>query len=189
MIRTTRLFGSQKGVQKMLDKLTLVLGGAGSGKSLWAETLVRNAGKDRIYLATARVWDDEMRQKVNHHIAQRGPGWTTIEAPLDVTSALAQARPDQVVLLDCATMWLSNHLLDETDLATEEARFLTALSTCAAPVVVVSNEVGLSVVPDNALARRFRDAQGALNQKLAAQAGLVVAVMAGLPLTLKGTLP
>ncbi|WP_319825685.1 bifunctional adenosylcobinamide kinase/adenosylcobinamide-phosphate guanylyltransferase [Thalassovita sp.] len=173
----------------MLDKLTLVLGGAGSGKSLWAETLVRNACDDRVYLATARTWDDEMRQKVARHRDQRGDGWTTIEAPLDVAAALAQARSDQVVLLDCATMWLSNHLLEDSDLMAEEERFLAALDTCKAPVVVVSNEVGMSVVPENALARRFRDAQGALNQKLATQAGLVVAVMAGLPLALKGRLP
>lgn len=173
----------------MLDKLTLVLGGAGSGKSQWAETLVKNAGADRIYLATARVWDDEMRDKVDRHRVQRGDGWTTIEAPMHIGPALTQARPDQVVLLDCATMWLSNHLLDGSDMALAEAEFLAALDDCRAPVVIVSNEVGMSVVPENALARRFRDAQGALNQRLAARAGLVVAVMAGLPLALKGTLP
>lgn len=173
----------------MLDKLTLVLGGAGSGKSLWAETLVRDASDDRVYLATARVWDDEMREKVDRHKAQRGPGWHTIEAPMHIDRALMQVRPDQVVLLDCATMWLSNHLLEDSDLPDEEARFLAALAACPAPVVIVSNEVGMSVVPENALARRFRDAQGALNQKLAAQADLVVAVMAGLPMVLKGKLP
>lgn len=173
----------------MLDKLTLVLGGAGSGKSLWAETLVRNASADRIYLATARIWDDEMRRKVDDHKIQRGDGWNTIEAPLDVSEALRLAQPNQAVLLDCATMWLSNHLLEDSDIPTAESRFLAALDGCAAPVVVVSNEVGMSIVPENALARRFRDAQGALNQKIAARAGLVVAVMAGLPLALKGKLP
>ncbi len=188
MLPTTRRFGSQKGVHKMLDKLTLVLGGAGSGKSLWAETLVSQARPNRIYLATARVWDSEMREKVDRHRTQRGGDWTTIEAPIDVSEALASAKPDQAVLLDCATMWLSNHLLEEHDLQAETARFLTALTACPAPVVVVSNEVGMSVVPENALARRFRDAQGQLNQDIAAQAGLVVAVMAGLPLVLKGTL-
>lgn len=172
----------------MLDKLTLVLGGAGSGKSLWAENLVTRGASSRIYLATARVWDEEMRAKVDQHRAQRGPDWTTIEAPLNVTQALTGARPDQAVLLDCATMWLSNHLLDGSDLAAAQAEFLAALAACPAPVVVVSNEVGMSVVPENALARRFRDAQGELNQKLAAQADLVVAVMAGLPMALKGTL-
>jgi adenosylcobinamide kinase/adenosylcobinamide-phosphate guanylyltransferase len=172
----------------MLDKLTLVLGGAGSGKSLWAETLVKRGAESRIYLATARVWDDEMRSKVDQHRAQRGPKWTTIEAPLNVSAPLSQARPDQAVLLDCATMWLSNHLLDGNDLAAQETAFLADLAACQAPVVVVSNEVGMSVVPENALARQFREAQGRLNQKLAAQADLVVAVMAGLPLALKGTL-
>lgn len=172
----------------MLDKLTLVLGGAGSGKSLWAETLVANAAASRIYVATARVWDDEMRAKVEGHRVQRGPDWTTIEAPLNVSEALEAAEPDQAVLLDCATMWLSNHLLDGNDLSREEPIFLSALATCKAPVVVVSNEVGMSVVPENALARQFREAQGQLNQRIAAQADLVVAVMAGLPLALKGTL-
>jgi adenosylcobinamide kinase/adenosylcobinamide-phosphate guanylyltransferase len=94
-----------------------------------------------------------------------------------------------VVLMDCATMWLSNHLLAESDLTKAEAALFTALDACPAPVVVVSNEVGLSVVPDNALARRFQTAQGALNQRLAARAGLVVNVIAGLPMVLKGTLP
>lgn len=173
----------------MLDKLTLVLGGAGSGKSQWAETLVREASEDRIYIATARVWDDEMRQKVDRHRVQRGPGWKTIEAPMHIERALMQTKPQQVVLLDCATMWLSNHLLEENDLAEEEHRLLESLAKCPGSVVVVSNEVGMSVVPENALARRFRDAQGALNQKLAARAGLVVAVMAGLPMVLKGKLP
>lgn len=173
----------------MLEKLTLVLGGAGSGKSLWAETLVTRAAPNRIYLATARVWDDEMRQKVDQHRIQRGSGWTTIEAPLNISQALAKATPEQAVLLDCATMWLSNHLLDGNDPSVEEPAFLAALEACKAPVVVVSNEVGMSIVPENALARQFRDAQGQLNQKLAAQADLVVAVMAGLPLPLKGTLP
>lgn len=173
----------------MLEKLTLVLGGAGSGKSLWAENLVTRAAAHRIYLATARAWDDEMRKKVDQHRIQRGPDWTTIEAPLNISAALAKAAPEQVVLLDCATMWLSNHLLDGNDLGIEEPAFLAALSACKAPVVVVSNEVGMSIVPENALARQFREAQGQLNQKLAAQADLVVAVMAGLPLSLKGTLP
>lgn len=173
----------------MLNNLTLVLGGAGSGKSLWAETLVTNSAQSRIYVATARIWDDEMRSKVENHRVQRGPDWTTIEAPLNISEALVSAKPDQAVLIDCATMWLSNHLLDGNDLSREEPVFLSALMACKAPVVVVSNEVGMSVVPENALARQFREAQGALNQRIAAQADLVVAVLAGLPFALKGTLP
>jgi len=173
----------------MLPSLTLVLGGAASGKSAYAEALVTAHGGARIYLATAEAHDAEMRAKLDRHRARRGPDWRTIEAPRDVATALGQAGPGDVVLLDCATMWLSNHLLAESDLAQAEAALFHALGTCAAPVVVVSNEVGLSVVPDNALARRFQNAQGALNQRMAARAGLVVNVIAGLPQVLKGALP
>ncbi len=173
----------------MLPELTLVLGGAASGKSAFAETLAMSSGRGLIYLATAEVRDNEMRAKVYKHKEMRGHGWKTIESPLDPGPALNRAPGDHLVLLDCATMWLSNHLLAESDLALAEADLMTALSMSAASVIVVSNEVGLSVVPENALARSFRDAQGALNQKLAARAGLVVNVVAGLPQVLKGTLP
>ncbi len=173
----------------MLPPLALVLGGAASGKSAYAETLVRGASGSRVYLATAEAYDDEMRAKISRHQDMRAAdGWTTIEAPLDAASALSAAAPDQVVLLDCATLWLSNHMLAGDDLAVATAALMKALAACAAPVVIVSNEVGLSVVPDNALARRFQQAQGTLNQRLAAEAGLVVLVTAGLPLPLKGTL-
>ena len=130
-----------------------------------------------------------MRQRIADHRRQRGEGWLTVEAPLDLAGALADAQPDEVVLVDCLTLWLTNHLLAETDLASETARLMAALEACAAPVVLVTNEVGLSIVPENALARRFRDAQGRLNQTVAARAGLVVGVMAGLPFALKGKLP
>lgn len=173
----------------MLYPLTLVLGGASSGKSAFAENIVKLSGYDKVYLATARVWDVEIRTKVVRHREDRGPDWTTIEEPLDLEPILHNAAPDQVILLDCATMWLSNHLLAENDLAAAETDLLAAISHCKAPIVVVSNELGQSGVPDNALARQFRDAQGKLNQRLAAQADLVVAVMAGLPMVLKGTLP
>jgi adenosylcobinamide kinase/adenosylcobinamide-phosphate guanylyltransferase len=173
----------------MLPSLTLVLGGAASGKSAYAEGLVTAHGGPRVYLATAEAHDAEMRAKLDRHRARRGPDWRTVEAPRDPGPALGQVGPGDVVLLDCATMWLSNHLLAESDLPEAEAALFHALDTCAAPVVVVSNEVGLSVVPDNALARRFQNAQGALNQRLAARAGLVVNVIAGLPQLLKGALP
>lgn len=173
----------------MLPGLSLVLGGAASGKSAFAEGLVRGAGRGLVYFATARVQDDEMREKVAHHKRLRGDGWRTIEEPLDVGRALAAIGGDNAVLLDCATMWLSNNLLDGNDLAEAEAALMAGLALCAAPVVIVSNEVGLSVVPENALARRFRDEQGRLNQKLVEKAGLVVNVVAGLPQVLKGTLP
>ncbi len=173
----------------MLPDLTLVLGGAASGKSTFAERLVRDTGAPAVYLATAQAFDDEMRAKIARHRAARAPGWQTLEAPHDIAGPLAGVTGDRVVLLDCATMWLSNRLLAEEDPDTSRAAFLDALAGCPAPVVVVSNEVGLSVVPDNALARRFRDAQGRLNQALAARAGLVINMAAGLPQVLKGALP
>ena len=130
-----------------------------------------------------------MRARIALHQADRGANWITVEAPLRLDAALGAAQTGEVVLVDCATLWLSNHLLAEHDLAAECANLLTALATCPAPVVIVTNEVGQGIVPDNALARRFRDAQGRLNQQLAAQAGLAVLVAAGLPVVLKGALP
>jgi adenosylcobinamide kinase/adenosylcobinamide-phosphate guanylyltransferase len=173
----------------MLPKRTLVLGGAASGKSAWAEELTKRYEKSMIYLATGQIFDDEMAQKVEIHQARRKSGWTTVEAPLDLGPTLAQLRADQVVLIDCATMWLSNHLMAQSDLAAAQAALLRGLETCAAATIIVSNEVGHGVVPDNALARQFREAQGRLNIALAAQADLAVLVTAGLPLALKGHLP
>lgn len=172
-----------------LPGLSLVLGGAASGKSAFAERLVADSGQACVYLATARAWDAEMHDKIARHRARRGDGWRTVEEPLEPGDALLAAAAGEAVLFDCATMWLSNHLLAGSDPEAAEARLFAGLSACAAPVVVVSNEVGLSVVPDNPLARRFREAQGRLNQALAARAGLVVNVVAGLARVLKGTLP
>ena len=173
----------------MSPDLTFVLGGAASGKSVFAEQLVVSSGKSRVYLATSQVFDEEMRHKVDQHIAQRGPNWLTIEAPLDLPAVLAKLTADQICLIDCATMWLTNHLLAETDLETAQLRLLQGLRECPAQIVVVSNEVGHGIVPENALARRFREAQGRLNIALAAQADLVVQITAGLPMVLKGNLP
>jgi adenosylcobinamide kinase / adenosylcobinamide-phosphate guanylyltransferase len=166
----------------------MVIGGAASGKSALAERLVIETCLSRVYLATAQAWDDEMRARIAAH-RDRRDGWTTVEAPRDVAGALGGVAAGSVVLLDCATLWLTNVMLGGGDVAAEEAGLLAALRACAAPVVVVTNEVGLSIVPENALARAFREAQGQLNQRLAAQAGLVVAVWAGLPLVLKGASP
>ncbi len=173
----------------MRPNLTFVLGGAASGKSAFAEQLVASSGKKQVYVATSQVFDDEMRQKIVQHIAQRGAGWTTIEAPFDLKPHLSQLTSGQICLIDCATMWLTNHLLAENDIAQEQAALFQALQSCAADIVVVSNEVGHGIVPENALARKFREAQGRLNIALAAQAELVVQVTAGLPLVLKGQLP
>ena len=169
--------------------LALVIGGARSGKSGFAEDLVARSGLVLRYIATAQAWDDEMRDRIGRHKDRRGAEWTTVEAPLDVAGVLAGCRPGEAVLLDCATLWLSNHLLADHDLELACDGLIAALAACAAPVVVVSNEVGLSIVPDTALGRVFRDAQGILNQRLAARADLAVAVFAGLPVVLKGRLP
>ncbi len=166
-------------------EMILVIGGARSGKSRQAEHLARQSGAKRRYIATAEAWDTEMTARIDRHRQDRGPGWTLVEAPLDLCGALDQARDGEVVLIDCATLWLTNHLLADHDLEAETTALLAAIARCPAPVIVVSNEVGWSVVPDNALARRFTDAQGRLNQALAAQAKRVIAVIAGLSMTLK----
>ncbi len=172
-----------------LPPLSLVIGGARSGKSRFAEGLVTGTGRPRRYIATAEAWDDEMRARIAQHQRDRGGNWTTVEAPLNLAAALASASQDEAVLVDCATLWLTNHLLADHDLPAETTRLLDALASCLAPVVIVSNETGWGIVPENALARRFRDEQGRLNQRLAHQAGLVVTVIAVLPMVLKGTLP
>jgi len=166
-----------------------VTGGARSGKSAYAERLIAAAARPRRYIATAEAWDDEMRSRIAAHVADRGADWHTVEAPLDLVAALDATPEGEAVLVDCATLWLTNQLLAEHDLEAEARALRVALARCRAPVVIVSNEVGWGIVPENALARRFRDAQGRLNQQLASDAGLVVAVLAGLPLVLKGSLP
>lgn len=173
----------------MILKHTFILGGASSGKSAFAETLVVATNAPRVYIATSQAYDDEMKSKISSHRESRGEGWRTIESPLNTSQALADVQNDEVVLLDCATMWLSNHLLADSDIDRETKTLLAAITACKGRVVTVSNEVGMGIVPENALARRFRDAQGKLNQKLAASADLAVLVVAGLPLVLKGTLP
>ncbi|MEL6451279.1 MAG: bifunctional adenosylcobinamide kinase/adenosylcobinamide-phosphate guanylyltransferase [Pseudomonadota bacterium] len=173
----------------MLPALTFVLGGAASGKSQVAEKVLLSSGLRPVYLATARIWDKEMQSKVDLHRARRDITWTTVNAPTRIDPPLRAATADQAVLLDCATMWLSNVMLDDLDLDQAQADLLAALEACAAPVVVVSNEVGQGIVPDNALSRRFREAQGRLNIALAAQADTVLHVVAGLPQVLKGHMP
>ncbi|GAA3863417.1 bifunctional adenosylcobinamide kinase/adenosylcobinamide-phosphate guanylyltransferase [Celeribacter arenosi] len=144
---------------------------------------------DRIYLASAQLYDEEMRTKAAQHRTDRGPDWRTIEEPLNASEVIFSASDGEILLFDCATMWLTNHLLAENDLIAESARLMEALRETRARVVVVSNEVGLGIVPENALARRFRIEQGALNAQLAGAADCVVGVMAGLPFVLKGAMP
>jgi adenosylcobinamide kinase/adenosylcobinamide-phosphate guanylyltransferase len=171
-----------------LDSVHFVLGGAASGKSDFAERLTRSRGGRWLYVATAEALDGEMTDKIAAHRARRGPGWRTVEAPLDPWRPLQDAG-DEVVLLDCVTLWLSNMLLSGTDIESAQEQLLSAIGSCPAPLVVVSNEVGLGVVPETPLGRRFRTAQGALNRALAERAGLVVLVVAGLPLVIKGRMP
>jgi adenosylcobinamide kinase / adenosylcobinamide-phosphate guanylyltransferase len=168
--------------------LTLVTGGARSGKSRFAEGLVTATQRPRVYIATAQAWDDEMRSRIADHRNQRGADWTTLDAPYDLAGALRGVDGGAVVLVDCLTLWLTNVMLAEADIAAESAALLEALAACPAPVTVVTNELGWSIVPENALARRFRDAQGRLNQQIAAQADRVITVISGLPLVLKGSL-
>lgn len=170
---------------------TLILGGARSGKSRLAEArlLAAVAGRAPLYIATAQPLDAEMEARITAHRAQReGAGWHTQEAPLALADALNQTPPDTPVLIDCLTLWLSNHLLAGSDLPQEGARLARAIAARPAPLIAVANEVGWGIVPENALARRFRDEAGRLNQQLAAQAGRVILVAAGLPLALKGSL-
>ncbi|SHI97213.1 bifunctional adenosylcobinamide kinase/adenosylcobinamide-phosphate guanylyltransferase [Wenxinia saemankumensis] len=173
-----------------LQKFSLVLGGAASGKSSYAEALVTQSDFRPVYVATAEAHDDEMRAKIAaHRDARAGRGWVTIEESRNVAARLTERAPDEAVLIDCATLWLTNVLLAGGDVEAEGEALLAGIAACAAPVVLVSNEVGAGIVPETALGRRFRAAQGRLNQRAAAAADLVVLVTAGLPLALKGTLP
>ena len=174
-----------------LPAVTLVLGGARSGKSRYAEGLIEAAATHGTYCATAEPGDVEMAARIAAHRARRhqvgrGSFWHTIEAPLEMPSAIAgEAAADRPLLVDCLTLWLSNLLLAGRDVDEAIAGLLAALPLLAGPVVFVANEVGLGIVPDNALARAFRDHAGRLNQAVAAQAQRVVFLAAGLPLTLK----
>lgn len=172
-----------------LPSLTLVLGGARSGKSAYAEGLIATRGAG-VYLATAEAGDAEMADRIRRHKARRGDAWSTVEAPLDPVAALEKLRPlNGPVLLDCLTLWLSNVMAADRDPESEGDRLLAGLKGLGVPVVAVSNEVGLGIVPDNDLARAFRDAAGRLNQRTAAVADRVVFVAAGLPMVLKDPLP
>jgi adenosylcobinamide kinase/adenosylcobinamide-phosphate guanylyltransferase len=169
-----------------LPPVTLILGGARSGKSAYGEALVEAEPGACVYLATAEAGDGEMAQRIARHRARRGGRWRTIEEPLALPETLAEAtRPDATVLVDCLTLWLSNLLLAERDPEAETAALVDRLSQLAGPVILIGNEVGLGIVPENALARRFRDAAGQLNQAVAAAAARVVLVTAGLPQILK----
>lgn len=169
-----------------MPPVTLVLGGARSGKSRFAEDLAAASGLARTYVATAEVWDDEMRERIAHHRARRDGTWTTVDAPLDLPEALpAASGRDRIVLVDCLTLWLSNVMLAGRDVEAAIDALLAALAAISGPAILVSNEVGSGIVPDTRLGRDFRDHQGRLNQRVAAIADRVKLVVAGLPLDLK----
>lgn len=186
-LRGVNLGGSKK-VQKMsLQSHQLVLGGAASGKSVYAERLVTDTGLSRIYIATAQAYDAEMASKIAEHQRARGPNWRTLEVPMDLPEAVTELPKDHAVLLDCATLWLTNLLVSDADVPTRIDALFEALGSCPSPVTIVSNEVGQGIVPDNAMARQFRNIQGRFNQRLAAAVGRVTFVTAGLPHVLKPT--
>jgi adenosylcobinamide kinase / adenosylcobinamide-phosphate guanylyltransferase len=165
----------------------LVLGGARSGKSAYAEQVVAESGLERLYIATSRAGDAEMEARIAHHRARRGSAWRVLEEPDALESALAEhANAARAILVDCLTLWLSNLLLANADLTGRTERLCRTLRTSPGLAVLVSNEVGMGLVPDNRLGRDFRDAQGRLNQAVAGEADKVAFVAAGLPLYLKG---
>ncbi|MBI3445101.1 MAG: bifunctional adenosylcobinamide kinase/adenosylcobinamide-phosphate guanylyltransferase [Magnetospirillum sp.] len=167
-----------------LPPTTLVLGGARSGKSAYAESLF--GGASALYLATGQALDGEMAERIDHHRRRRGLGWSTLEEPLDLADSLDNVlRPDRPVLVDCLTMWISNLMHAGRDLDRALDHLCQVLAEPAGPVVLVSNEVGMGLVPDTSLGRQFRDHQGRVNQRVAQIARRVVFVAAGLPLVLK----
>lgn len=167
-----------------VNHVTLVLGGARSGKSRHAETLLTAWPPPWCYIATAQAFDAEMAERIAVHRARRPAGWRTLEAPLDIPGALADADGNPV-LIDCLTLWVTNLLLAEREVDAAAAALLVAMDRHAGPAILVANETGLGIVPDNPLARRFRDAAGWLNQRVAARADRVLFMVAGLPMVVK----
>ncbi len=164
---------------------TLVLGGARSGKSAYAQQEAERGGIPCVMIATAEALDAEMQARIAQHQAERGSQWRTVEAPLELAEAIASLQAGDIAVVDCLTLWVSNLLMRDRDIAVEGQALETALRTTPATVWVVSNEVGWGIVPDNALARRFRDECGRLHQRLAKAADSAVLVVAGLPTKLK----
>jgi adenosylcobinamide kinase/adenosylcobinamide-phosphate guanylyltransferase len=164
--------------------MTFVLGGARSGKSAYAERIITALPSPWVYIATAHAGDDEMQARIALHRARRDERWTTVEAPIDIAGAI-DAAGKQPVLIDCLTLWLTNLLLGEHDIDSQVQSLEAALRARDGITVLVANEVGLGIVPDNALARAFRDWAGRVNQHFAARADSVVFMVAGLPMRVK----
>lgn len=169
----------------MQPSLTLILGGARSGKSRRAEALIEAVPGPWTYVATAEAFDDEMRDRIDHHRARRDARWRTLDAPRELAPTLGTIAPGTPVLVDCLTLWLTNIMLAGGDVSDKCRSLVDILARPTGPWVVVSNEVGSGIVPENALARRFRDEQGRLNQMVASVAGRVELVVAGIPMIVK----
>ena len=165
---------------------TLILGGARSGKSRYAQQLAERCSAQRVFIATAEALDDEMQHRIERHIADRGDSWRTVEEPLDLVAAIElNCKMENVVVVDCLTLWLSNVMLGGLDVNAECERLAESVAATDAPLIVVSNEVGMGIVPESTIGREFRDYQGRLNQLVAASANSVVLVAAGIPLVMK----
>lgn len=164
---------------------TLLLGGARSGKSRRAQDLAEQASPHRVFIATAEPLDEEMESRIARHQADRVSGWRTLEAPLDLVSALGEAEENEAVVVDCLTLWLSNLMHHDRNVDAEIEKLCATLFDTSKTVLLVSNEIGLGLVPETKLGRSFRDAQGRLNQRVASACGVVEFVAAGLPLRLK----
>lgn len=189
MRQGTEMERAGKGQAAVAAGITLVLGGARSGKTGHALTIAERCGGPLVYLATAQARDDEMRDRIRRHREERGGRWRTVEEPLDLAGSLRRhATEGATVLVDCLTLWLANLMEAGRDLPAESAALADALDASrngGGRVVLVSNEVGLGIVPENALARRFRDEAGRLHQAVARTADSVLFMVAGLPMTVK----
>lgn len=171
-------------------KVMLITGGARAGKSRYAERLMTARPAHHVVIATAAAGDAEMAERIARHKAERDKSWETIEQPISVRAAIRNAaRPDRIVLVDCLTLWISNLMGEGRDIEVEMQGLVGTLKIAAGPVIIVSNEVGLGIVPDNPLARAFRDNLGRANQLVAAASEVTVFMAAGIPIVLKGTLP
>ncbi|RZM01500.1 MAG: bifunctional adenosylcobinamide kinase/adenosylcobinamide-phosphate guanylyltransferase [Sphingomonas sp.] len=178
--------GNRRVKERGTERVTLVVGGARSGKSRHAQRLAEQGASALVFVATAQAFDAEMQDRIARHRADRDDRWRTVEAPIRLAEAIADAdAPAATILVDCLTLWTSNLLLGEEDVEQQLLRLDETLRTVRARVVLVTNEVGWGIVPDNALARRFRDAAGRLHQALAAECDRVVLTVAGLPLVIK----
>lgn len=165
--------------------LTLVLGGARSGKSAFAERLCERAVRP-VYIATGVAFDAEMRLRIAEHRARRGEHWQTVDAPLELAPAIRTVRdPGAAILVDCLGVWLGNLMHEQRDVDAEREALLDALRAAVAPVVMVSSEVGMSIVPENAMARAFRDHAGRMHQCIGDLCARVYLVVAGQPLAIK----